>query len=116
MGVTRIDCGPRMSDAVVAGGFVWLAGQIAEATVGQSVAAQTREALGFVDEFLGKAGTDRSRIVTATIWLTDMATFAEMNAVWEAWLAPGCAPARATVEVRLASPGHDVEIMIVAAL
>ncbi len=105
-----------MSDGVVAGGFVWLAGQIAEATVGRSVAEQTREALGFIDEFLGRAGVGESRIVTATIWLSDMASFAEMNSVWDAWVAPGAAPARATVQARLASPGVDVEIMAVAAL
>lgn len=116
MSPTRIDCGPRMSDAVVAGGFVWLAGQIPEATVGQSVAAQTQEALGFVDEFLARAGTDKTRLVTATVWLTDIARFAEMNAVWDAWIAPGCAPARAAVQSKLASPGVDVEIMVVAAL
>lgn len=115
MSIERIGAGPRMSEAAIAGGFAHLSGQVAEKTVGASLAEQTREVLAFIDEFLAEAGTDKSRLVRATIWLADISKFAEMNAVWDAWVAPGCAPARATVEARLASPGHDVEIMVIAA-
>ena len=114
MSIERIGAGPRMSEATIAGGFVHLSGQVAEKTVGASVGEQTREALAFIDEFLAEAGSDKTRLVRATIWLSDIATFDEMNAVWDAWVAPGCAPARATVEAKLASPGHDVEIMVIA--
>lgn len=115
MKLERVGAGPRMSEAVIAGGLAHLSGQIAEATDGRPVAEQTREVLGFIDEFLAAAGTDRTKLLRATIWLSDIATFAEMNAVWDAWVAPGCAPARATVEAKLAAPGHAVEIMVVAA-
>ncbi|MBL8588301.1 MAG: RidA family protein [Methylobacteriaceae bacterium] len=116
MGLKRVGAGPRMSEAVIAGGFAHLAGQVAEKSVGRPVAEQTAEVLAFIDEFLAEAGTDKTRLVRATIWLSDIASFGEMNAVWDAWVAPGNAPARATVQARLASPGHDVEIMVVAAL
>jgi enamine deaminase RidA (YjgF/YER057c/UK114 family) len=76
---------------------------------------QTRDILSQIDGFLAKAGTDKSKLLSANIWITDMANFAEMNAVWDAWVAPGNTPARATVEARLAAPDYKVEIMVVAA-
>jgi enamine deaminase RidA (YjgF/YER057c/UK114 family) len=115
MTLTRIDPGKRMSEGVAAGGFVRLSGQIPETTLGRPVGEQTREVLAFIDEFLAKAGSDKSKLVSAVIWLSDISTFAEMNEAWDAWVAPGCAPARATVEAKLASPGVDVEIMVTAA-
>jgi enamine deaminase RidA (YjgF/YER057c/UK114 family) len=114
--LTRIDPGPRMSDAVIHEGRVFLAGQVAEHSKGRSVREQTAEILSEIDAVLKKAGTDKTRILTANIWLSDISTFGEMNAVWDAWVVPGRTPARATVEARLAAPEYKVEIMVTAAL
>lgn len=114
--IRRIEPGKRMSAAVVHGGTVYLAGQVADEAAGGSVTEQTREILGIIDALLAEAGTDKSRLLMANIWLTDMATFQEMNAVWDAWVSPGNAPARATVEAKLAGPNYAVEIAVVAAL
>ncbi len=115
MSVERIECGPRMSKAVVHGNTVYLAGQVADKTAGGSVADQTGEILGIIDALLAKAGTDKTNLLSANIWITDMATFAEMNAVWDAWVAHGCTPARATVQAQLAAPRFKVEIAVIAA-
>jgi enamine deaminase RidA (YjgF/YER057c/UK114 family) len=115
MTIQRIKPGPRMSGAVVHGDTVYLAGQVANASAGKSVTEQTREILATIDRYLAQAGTDKSKLLSANIWLTDMATFGEMNAVWDAWVAPGHTPARATVEAKLAAPQYKVEIMVVAA-
>ena len=104
-----------MSRAVVHGDTVYLAGLTAEKTAGQSVGDQTKEILERIDGYLKQAGTDKSKLLSANIWITDMAKFAEMNAVWDAWVSPGNTPARATVEAKLAAPGYHVEIMVVAA-
>jgi len=115
MTIQRIKPGPRMSGAVVHGNTVYLAGQVANQTAGKSVTEQTQEILSIIDGLLAEAGTDKSKILMANIWLTDMATFQEMNAVWDAWVSPGNTPARATVEARLAAPQFRVEIAVVAA-
>lgn len=115
MSIERIEPGTRMSQAVVHGDTVYLAGQVAMDKPGASVAEQTRNVLERVDRLLTAAGSDRGKLLSVTIWLADMATFAEMNEVWDAWLTEGCAPARATVEARLASPDYTVEIGVVAA-
>ena len=115
MTIERIECGPRMSKAVVHGDTVYLAGQVADASAGGSVTDQTREILSIIDGLLAKAGTDKTKLLSASIWLTDIATFGEMNAVWDTWVAPGCAPARATVQAQLAAPRFTVEIAIIAA-
>jgi enamine deaminase RidA (YjgF/YER057c/UK114 family) len=115
MSITRIGTGPRMSAAVVHGDTVYLAGQVAAASKGASVTEQTKEILGIIDSLLAEAGTDKTRILSANIWLTDMGTFAEMNAVWDAWVVKGCTPARATVESKLAAPEYKVEIAVIAA-
>jgi enamine deaminase RidA (YjgF/YER057c/UK114 family) len=115
MQIQRFDTGPRMSQAVVHGDTVYLAGQVASQNAGKSVADQTREILAAIDAYLAKAGTDKTKLLSANIWLADMATFSEMNAVWDAWVAPGHTPARATVEAKLAAPAYKVEIMVVAA-
>jgi enamine deaminase RidA (YjgF/YER057c/UK114 family) len=104
-----------MSQVVVHGNTVYLAGIVAHKTAGESVTRQTQEILSIIDGHLAKAGTDKSKLLTATIYITDMKTFAEMNAVWDAWVSPGNTPARATVEVRLAAPHFHVEIMVTAA-
>lgn len=115
MSITRIGTGPRMSAAVVHGNTVYLAGQVANAAKGASVAEQTKEILGIIDSLLAEAGTDKTKILSANIWLTDMGTFAEMNAVWDTWVVNGCTPARATVESKLAAPEYKVEIAVIAA-
>ena len=100
--IKRIECGQRMSMAVVHGGVAYLAGQVG--APGESVTAQTEAVLAEVDRLLASAGSDKTRILSAQIWLADMADFAEMNAVWDAWVPQGAAPARATGEARLATP------------
>lgn len=114
MTIRRIDTGPRMSGAVVHKDTVYLSGQVG--TPGESVGDQTREILGEIDRLLAAAGTDKTRLLSATIWLADIADFAEMNRVWDAWVPKGQAPARATGESRLAAPGYKVEIIAVAAI
>jgi len=114
MTITRINPRPRSSSAVIHNQTVYLAGQVGVA--GDSVAAQTRTILASIDRLLAEAGTDKSRLLQALIWLADMDDFEEMNAVWDAWVAPGNAPARATGQSRLALPGYKVEIVCVAAL
>ena len=116
MSIERIQTGPRMSQAVIFQHTVYLAGQVASGAPTGSVAEQTKDILSKIDALLAEAKTDKSQILSATIWLTDMSTFAEMNRVWEAWIVPGATPARATVaSPQLASPDFKVEIMIVAA-
>ncbi len=114
MTITRIKSGPRMSQAVVHNGLVYLAGQIG--APGEDAETQTRAVLAAIDELLKEAGTDRTRLLTATIWLADMADFGAMNSVWESWIGEGNTPTRATGEVRLATPDYKVEIIVVAAL
>ncbi len=117
MSIKRLQPGPRMSQAVIHGGVAYLAGQVAGNAKGKSVTDQTKDILAAIDALLKDAGTDKSKLLTAQIWLTDMKTFAEMNAVWDAWVSPGNTPARATVQSpALAAPGYDVEIMVTAAL
>ena len=115
MTIQRFETGPRMSKAVVHGNTVYLAGIVADEPKGKSVTEQTKNILAQIDGFLAKAGTDKSKLLTANIWITDMANFAEMNAVWDAWVSPGNTPARATVEAKLATPDYKVEIMVTAA-
>ncbi|HEX7115768.1 MAG TPA: RidA family protein [Steroidobacter sp.] len=114
--IKRIECGPRMSQAVVHNGTVYLAGQVAPASAGASVREQTLAILARIESLLAQAGTDKTKLLSASIWLADMSTFAEMNEVWDQWVPAGCAPARATVEARLASPDYRVEIAVVAAI
>ena len=115
MTIQRLETGPRMSQAVVHGDTVYLAGVVAGKAAGESVTKQTQEILSIIDGHLAKAGTDKSKLLSATIYITDMKNFAEMNAVWDAWVSPGNTPARATVEAKLANPALKVEIMVVAA-
>jgi enamine deaminase RidA (YjgF/YER057c/UK114 family) len=115
MTIKRIEAGSRMSQAVIHGDTVYLAGQVAQKSPGKPVGEQTQEILGSIDRLLGEAGTDKSKILSAQIWLADLSKFNEMNEVWDAWLSPGNAPARATVEAKLAAPDFTVEIMVVAA-
>ena len=116
MSIQRIQPGPRMTQAVVHHGTVYLAGQVALDNAGKPVADQTREILARIDALLAAAGSGKSRLLSATIYLSDIATFAEMNAVWDAWVDPANTPARATVEAKLATPQFTVEISITAAV
>jgi len=116
MPIKRLEVGPRMSQAVIHGNTVYLAGVVATAAKGKSVGEQTRDILDTIDRLLTAAGTSKAKLITTNIWLTDIGTFAEMNAAWDAWVAPGNTPARATVEARLAAPDYTVEIMVTAAL
>lgn len=116
MSIKRNGVGPRMSQAVIHGGIVYLAGQVAAGKPGGTVAEQTADILARIDALLAEAGTDKSKLLTTNIWLADIGTFSEMNAVWDGWVSPGNTPARATVEAKLASPDYVVEIMVTAAL
>jgi enamine deaminase RidA (YjgF/YER057c/UK114 family) len=114
--IERLEIGPRMSQAVVHNGVVYLAGQVAADAQGAPVKEQTLNILQRIDKLLAAAGTDKTKLLSATIWLADMGTFAEMNSVWDKWEAEGATPARATVEAKLASPAYTVEIAVIAAV
>jgi len=114
MSITRLEVGQRLSAAVVHGNTVYLAGQVApDPSVG--VKGQTEQVVKKIDDLLAAAGSSKAKLLSATIWLANMGTFAEMNAVWDAWVDPNNTPARATVEARLAAPKYLVEIMVIAA-
>ena len=114
--INRIDVGARLSKVVIHGDTVYLAGQVATQAAGKSVTEQTKEILAQIDALLAEAGTDKTKLLTANIYITDLATFGELNAVWEAWVSPGNTPCRTTIEAKLASPNYAIEIGIVAAL
>lgn len=111
--IVRLEKGPRMSQSVSYGGMVWLAGQVG--TPGASVTQQTQDILAKIDKLLAESGSDKSRLLQAVIWLADMNDFAEMNAVWDAWVDPDNPPARACGEAKLATQDYTVEIIVVAA-
>jgi len=115
MTIQRMETGPRMSQVVVHGNTVYLAGVVARETAGKSVPEQTKEILAAIDNYLAMAGSDKTKILTANIYLADIATFGEMNSIWDTWVPQGHTPARATVQAILATPAHKVEIMVVAA-
>ena len=112
--IQRFDVGPRMSEMAVHSGVAYLAGQIAE-DGSQDIAGQTRQVLAAIDALLARAGSDKGRILRAQVFLADLDDFAAMNAVWEAWVAPGHTPPRATVQAPLAKPEWKIEIVVTAA-
>ncbi len=114
MNIERKEVGARMSQVVVHGDTVYLAGVVARANKGKSVTEQTKEIVDTIDKHLASVGSNKTKLLSANIWITDMAKFAEMNAVWDAWVSPGNTPARACVEAKLAAPDYTVEIMVVA--
>ncbi len=114
MTIERIDVGPRMSQAVVHGDRVYLAGQVADDT-SQDVAGQTRQILAKIEALLARAGSSKEKILSANVWLSDIGTFNEMNSVWDPWVSKENPPCRACVESRLATPAYTVEIMVTAA-
>ncbi|WP_294624085.1 RidA family protein [uncultured Roseovarius sp.] len=111
--VTRAHVGQRMSQIVTHGDTIYLAGQVGNP--GESVAEQTKTCIERVEALLAEAGSDATRILQCVIWLADMADFAEMNAVWDAWVPEGHAPARACGEAKLATPELKVEFIVIAA-
>ncbi|MFY9626618.1 MAG: RidA family protein [Methylocystis sp.] len=114
--IKRIGAGPRMSKAVVHGDTIFTAGQVAEKTKGGSVKDQTEEILGLIDAILAEAGSEKAKILSATIYLADISSFAEMNGVWDVWVDRSNPPARATVEAKLVTPEYKVEIAVIAAV
>ncbi len=112
--IQRFDVGPRMSEMAVHNGVAYLAGQIAE-DGSQDIAGQTRQVLAAIDALLARAGSDKGRILRAQVFLADLDDFAAMNTVWEAWVAPGHTPPRATVQAPLAKPEWKIEIVVTAA-
>lgn len=114
--IKRIEPGARMSEAVIYDNKIYTAGIVADSAVGKSVLEQTKDILQQIDGLLAKAGSDKTRILKANIWLTDIKTFDQMNKAWDKWVISGQTPARATVESKLAAPGYDVEIMVEAAV
>jgi enamine deaminase RidA (YjgF/YER057c/UK114 family) len=114
--IQRIGAGPRMSKAVVNGGTVYVSGQVAEKSAGGAVVDQTKEVLALIDDLLAQAGSDRTKLLMANVWLADIRDFGEMNSIWDEWVRAGSAPARATVEAKLAGPQYAVEIAVIASL
>lgn len=114
MSITRLEPGRRFSQAVVHGDTVYLAGQTSSAA-DAGVYEQTRDILARIDALLAAAGSDRTKLLMANVWLVDIATFDEMNRAWEEWADPDNLPGRATVEARLAAPDYKVEIAVIAA-
>jgi enamine deaminase RidA (YjgF/YER057c/UK114 family) len=110
--IERIEAGPRFSNVVIHNNVVYLSGVVSP---GSTVRQQTRNVLNGIDEVLKQAGTDKTKLLSATIWLTDMSKFDEMNSVWDKWVSPGNTPVRVCVEAKLAVPGFHVEIQVIAA-
>jgi enamine deaminase RidA (YjgF/YER057c/UK114 family) len=113
--IRRLHPSARSSGVNIHGDTIYLSGQVADRAKGASVAEQTRDILARIDELLAEAGSNKSKLLMATIWLADMNTFEEMNSVWDAWVAKGSAPGRATAECKLAFPHFAVEICVIAA-
>jgi len=114
MSIQRIEVGPRMSEAVIHGDTIYLAGQVAKEPAGD-VTGQTKAVLQMIDELLATCGSSKEKILKATIYLADIKTFADMNKAWDAWVPQGATPARATVEAKLATPDYLVEVAVIAA-
>ena len=114
MAIQRLHVGPRLSQVVIHNDTVYLAGIVADHPI-PDVAGQTGQILDKIDQYLREAGTDKSKILMATIWLADVRYYDEMNSVWDKWVAAGNAPARACVEAKLANTKYLVEIRVVAA-
>ncbi|MEO7761029.1 MAG: RidA family protein [Casimicrobiaceae bacterium] len=114
MSVQRFHVGKRLSEMVVHGDTIYLAGQVANDPKAD-MASQARQVLAQIDKLLAEAGSDKTKILSATIYLPDMGDFAALNVAWEAWVPAGNCPARATVEAKLATPDYKVEIQIIAA-
>jgi enamine deaminase RidA (YjgF/YER057c/UK114 family) len=116
MEIVRIEAGPRYSQAVRAGGLVFTIGQVAIGAPGADVATQTADIVARLDRLLEEAGSDKSRLVCATVYLAELHFYEAMNSVWDKWVQTGSTPARTCVQAKLLSPDYAVEIAIVAAV
>lgn len=114
MGLQRLHVASRYSEAAIFNGVVYLAGMVPECDAAD-IKSQTADVLAQVDQRLAEAGSDKSLILRAQIYLADIKDIAAMNAVWDAWVAPGSAPPRATVQAALSDPGWRIEIVVTAA-
>ncbi len=114
MTIQRFHVGPRLSEMAVHGNTIYLAGQVADDN-SQDISGQTTQVLAAIDRLLAEAGSDKTKILSTTIYIADMNEFSGMNAVWDAWVSPGHTPPRATVQARLAKPEYRVEIQVIAA-
>ncbi|MEO8937797.1 MAG: RidA family protein [Burkholderiaceae bacterium] len=112
--IERLHVGPRLSEAVIFNGTIYLAGQIAEKT-SSSAFSQMQEVLDHIDRLLAEAGSDKRHILSATVYLASIKHYADMNRAWDEWVVPGATPPRATVEAKLAKPEYLVEVQVVAA-
>ena len=115
MAIQRHNVGKRLSEIVVHNGVVYLAGEVPD-DVSKDITGQTEEVLAKIDKLLAQVGSDKSKLLSAQIFLPDMGDFAAMNAAWDKWIVAGQAPARATIEAKLANPTYTVEIMCIAAI
>ncbi|PRX21645.1 enamine deaminase RidA (YjgF/YER057c/UK114 family) [Paraburkholderia sp. BL18I3N2] len=115
MEIQRVDAGARLSQAVKAGGLVFTVGQVATRTPGADVVTQVKDILDQIDGLLGKTGSSKELLVSATVYLADLAHFNDLNSVWDKWVVPGSTPARTTIHAQLLSPDYAVEIAVVAA-
>ncbi len=115
MTIQRLHVGPRLSQVAIHGGVVYTAGIVAD-DPGADAPGQTQQILAKLDQYLAEAGSDKTLILSTTIWLADMADFAAMNSVWDKWVPAGCSPPRACVESKLATPAYRVEIRVIAAV
>jgi enamine deaminase RidA (YjgF/YER057c/UK114 family) len=112
--IARLHVGQRLSEAAIAGGTVYLAGQVPENEPDADIEGQTREVLGHIDRLLAEAGSSKQHLLSVQIYLKDITEIGRMNAVWDAWVAPGQAPPRATVQAALADPRWRIEVVVVA--
>ncbi len=114
--IRRVGVAARYSDLVISGGVARFSGYVPETTLDGDIGAQTKDVLDQIDQSLAEIGSDKTKILTAMIWLADIGDYAGMNAIWDAWAAQGHTPARACVEAKLANPRLKVEIMVTAAI
>ncbi len=113
--IKRVNVGKRLSDMAVFNGVAYLAGQVPDDAT-QDITGQTAQVLATIDRLLAEAGTDKTKILMAQIFVANMKEFDGMNKAWDAWVAEGNAPPRATIEARLANPDYKVEIVVTAAI
>lgn len=114
MTIQRFHVGKRLSEMAVHHNTIYLAGQVAEDAT-QDITGQTQQVLAAIDRLLAEAGSDKTKILSTTIYIADLADFPAMNVVWDAWVVQGNTPPRATVEAKLARPVYKVEMQIIAA-
>ncbi|MBL0121206.1 MAG: RidA family protein [Betaproteobacteria bacterium] len=114
MAIQRFHVGARLSEMAIHNGTIYLAGQVA-GDPSQDITGQTRQVLAAIDKLLAEAGSDKTNILSTTIYITDMDDFPAMNAIWDTWVVPGATPPRATVKAQLAKPAYKVEIQVIAA-